>query len=144
MQLLKDTKHHIWKYQGFPLNVGNISLNEMWRNNRYVLFLSQSRWLDTFWFIILWGSIIFPLLCGTITWMYKFHKCCKSEFWKLRILHMNSYNIYNQQKHLNTSAFASYTAHQDIHAKACHISLCQYVEISSCRVQQIPEKQKRA
>jgi murein L,D-transpeptidase YafK len=35
-----------------------------------------------------------------------------------------------------------YTAHQDIHAKACHISLCQYAEISSCMGQKTPGNQK--
>jgi|APAra0007618257_1042622.scaffolds.fasta_scaffold02312_4 hypothetical protein len=40
--------------------------------------------------------------------------------------------------------FSSFThpAHQDIHAKACHILLYQYEETSDCKVQQTPEKSR--
>lgn len=69
----EDTKHHIRKYWGAPFNVRNISLNQMRRYNRDILFPSL-RGFQAFWFTFLEATIICPHLCSTVAWMYEFYK----------------------------------------------------------------------
>lgn len=153
-KFLKDTKHHIRKYWGVPFNVRNISLNQMRRNNRDIL-LPSLRGFRVFWFTFLEATIICPLLCSAIAWMYEIYKSCnqtafygalmptsvKAEEIYIYILKTKMITEWNwKPREALEHVQSTYIANQGIHAKACHIWLGQYAEISGYMVQQMPTR----
>lgn len=69
----KDTENHISKYEGFLLNIWDVSLDKTSRDHRNILLLSSLHGFCTFWILTLKTWMI-SSPCIPIAWLDQFYK----------------------------------------------------------------------